>query len=218
MNNPLATIAAIERYILFSKEAVDNNPEAMNLPQFEKIEKQDYKNEVIKIDYSEYIDSADYHYFVSRVLFLNHVIEYSFFSAQQCAENYFKAYLKAHNETPPDSHDLTVLLKKCREITLNTELFINSSYVEVIVQKFNPFNEVARYPVWRTRPKERKYMFLYPLDIYVLDYFVYRMKEDLPDPKNAWDIFGEGHFRLQACQEHSPGFYDKFKEDNINFK
>jgi hypothetical protein len=104
MSNSRAKISEIEKFILFSKSAVDRSPGALNLPQFEK--RSDYKNEIAKIDYWHYIQSADYHYFVSRVLFMHRIDEYAFFCAQQCVENYLKAYLKYHSEIPPNTHDL----------------------------------------------------------------------------------------------------------------
>jgi hypothetical protein len=95
--------------------------------------------------------------------------------------------------------------------------FITSTHIEVIIQKFDPFNELARYPVQRTRPEGGKYMYIYPDDIFVLDYFVYRMRETLSVPDNTWDILQEGHYHLQMCMEEHPEFYSTFKISNINF-
>lgn len=208
------TVQKIEEYILFSKEAKDQHPDAANLPLTEI--NPNYKQDVSQTESWRYVHSADYHYFVSRVLFLNHVVEYSFFSAQQCIENYLKAYLRDHNKTPSNTHKLTDLLNKCKSLSSDPLSFINSVYADVIIQKFDPFNEVARYPVQNVRPKDG-YGFFYPLDIYMLDYFVFQMRKVLSVPKTTWDIFDEGLQNLQMCMRHCPEFYNRLKENNINF-
>ncbi len=208
------TVEKIEEYILFSKKAVDQYPLAINLPRTET--NANYKQDISQTEAWQYIQSADYHYFVSRILFLNHVVEYSFFSAQQCIENYLKAYLRDHNEIPPNHHKLVALLSKCKPLSKDPLSFINSVYADVIIQKFDSFNEVARYPVQSVRPKGG-YSFLHSDDIYMLDYFVFRMRKVISMPKGTWDIFSNGIMNLQMCMENCPEFYNRFKENNINF-
>ncbi len=59
MSHPRASISEIENYLTSYKYAVDSNPEALNLPKFER--RNDYKSEIAKIDYWHYIQHADYH-------------------------------------------------------------------------------------------------------------------------------------------------------------
>jgi len=217
MNDPRASIREIEKHLTFLKDTADNYPSTVNVPKLEKLDKQDYKSRISKIDYWYFIQHADQHYFVARILFMHHVIEYSFFCAQQCIENYLKAYLKYHNTIPPDIHDLKILLDQCRSVPHTLEPFITSTYIETIVQVFNPFNELARYPIQRNRPKDGQYVSTHPTDIFNLDYFVCRMREILSIPANTWDIVREGLQQLYMCQKEYPDFYSVFKLDNINF-
>jgi HEPN domain-containing protein len=169
-----------------------------------------------KIEYWYFVQSADYHYFVSRILFLRHVTEYSQFSGYQCIENYLKAYLKYKEQIPPNSHDLQELLRLCRAEDLVADSFINGDSISIIIAKYEPFYEVARYPVQKQRPKSG-YAFLIPDDIFILDYFVMKMREVLSIPANTWDILKNGHYSLFQCQQLYPGFYGIFFSDNINF-
>jgi HEPN domain-containing protein len=217
MSDLRASIHEIEKHLTFLKEIADRHPTALNVPEFETLAKQDYKSRVAKIDYWNFIQHADQHYFVARILFMHHITEYSFFCAEQCVENYLKAYLRYYNAIPPDTHDLQTLLDQCRSLSHTLELFITSTHIEIIVQLFNPFNELARYPIQRKRPKGGQYFVTYPTDIFNLDYFVYRMREILSIPTNTWDILREGLQQLYDCQQECPDFYSTFKVDNINF-
>jgi HEPN domain-containing protein len=217
MADPRATITEIEKHLMFLKETADHHPDALNVPAFEAVANRDYKSRVAQIDYWRFIQHADQHYFVARILFMHHVMEYSFFCAQQCVENYLKAYLKYHNAIPSDSHDLKTLLDHCRRLSHTLEPFIASTHIEIIVQLFNPFNELARYPIQKRRPKDGQYALTHPTDIFNLDYFVYRMREILSIPTQTWDILRDGLQDLQMCQEECPEFYSVFRIDNINF-
>jgi HEPN domain-containing protein len=217
MRDPRASIREIEKHLTFLKKTADQHSTALNVPQFETLAKQDYKSRVANIDYWHFIQHADQHYFVARILFMHHVVEYSFFCAQQCVENYLKAYLKYHTTIPPDTHDLQTLLDQCRKLSHTLELFITSTHIEIIVQLFNPFNELARYPIQRKRPKDGQYVVTHPTDIFNLDYFVFRMREILSIPTNTWDILRDGLQQLYTCQEEYPEFYALFKADNVNF-
>jgi len=183
----------------------------------EKINNDVYQDDVEKIDYWRYVQSADYHYFISRVLFHHHIGEYSNFSGHQCLEIYQKAYLKYKNQSPPNSHDLFKLLERCKSIAPNSNVFIHSDELSVIVKKYAPFYELARYPVQKQRPKKGQYMNIFPDDIYLLDYFVMRMREILTIPSNTWDILKDGHYNLYQTKELFPSFYNTFFEGNINF-
>jgi len=217
MSDPRASIHEIEKHLTFLKKTVDQDPSALNVPEFETLTKQDYKSEVAKISYWFFIQHADQHYFVARILFMQQVLEYSLFCGQQCIENYLKAYLKYYNTIPPNTHDLQILLDKCRSLSHTLEPFIASAHIEMIVQLFNPFNELGRYPIQRKRPKNGEYISMYPTDIYNLDYFVYRMREILSIPANTWDIFREGLQHLYTSDDGCPEFNSTFKADNINF-
>ena len=169
-----------------------------------------------KIEYWHFIQSADYHYFISRILFLHHIPEYSFFCGEQCIENYLKAYLKYKNQNFPLEHDLRELLKRCRKVKTNVDDFIQNDKISLVISKFEPFYELPRYPVQKKRPKDGL-VFWFPDDIYILDYFVMKMRELLTIPSNTWDILKKGHYRLNECKQEFPNFYNTFFFNNINF-
>ena len=188
------------------------------LPDVEKRDKLAYENAVKQSSYLDYIQSADYHYFISRVLFLHKITDYSLFSGHQCVENYLKAYLKYCEEQPHNTHNLKELLKKCRENTSLKTSFINTDKIDYIIRRYEPFFELARYPVHKNRPKGG-HGWVYPNDIYTLDYFVYKMRKTMAIPEGTRDIFSqEGHFSLIICKEEFPDFYEFFKMNNINFQ
>jgi len=203
-------ITEIEQYVDFLSNVPDD---AANITRNEPVPKSIYEQKKKMIGFEYFILSADSSYFVSRFLFFNGLVEYSFFSGQQCIENYLKAYLKFSNKYPKeDLHDLSELLELCRNA--GKDDFINSARANIIIERFNPFYEIARYQVQRNfRPKGGKYMFLFPDDIYPLDYFVFKMRELLPYPKNMWNVLKEGR-PLEILNDVAASF---FKENNINF-
>ncbi len=150
----ITNIGEIEKHILFAKNAADKKP-GCNLQLAERISKASYTAKVDQIGFWRYVQSGDYHYFVSRVLFFHMVAQYSFFSAHQCIENYLKGYLKFRNERPPDTHILKGLLDRCRQNNTDSSSFINSSYADAIILRFEPFYELARYPVQKNRTERR---------------------------------------------------------------
>jgi len=202
-------ITEIEQYIDFLSNVPDD---AANITRNEPVPKSIYEQKKKMIGFEYFILSADSSYFVSRFLFFNGLVEYSFFSGQQCIENYLKAFLKFFKQNPEDLHDLSILLEKCREIS--NDAFINSKRASTIIERFKPFYELSRYPIQRKfRPKEGKYAFLLPDDIEPLDYFVLKMREILPYPKGMWDILKMGKPTPLASNEAIACF----KKDNINF-
>lgn len=215
MKDLYATVDKIEDYILFLDETRRNHPDAANISQIAR--NKNFDNDVMNAEYWRYIDSGDYHYFVSRILFIHYIGEYSFFSAQQCVENYLKGYLRYLKQRPPNTHDLEKILGICKLNTSDTTSFIHSTHLDVITQMFNPFNEIARYPVQIMRTKNNTFGFAFPRDIYLLDYFIYKMREVLPLPSTNRDILKGNHFRLELLMRNSPELYEKFKENNINF-
>lgn len=208
------TVESIESYIDFLKAAKDCG--YSNVASLAQLDKSQYDEAVEKAEYWHYLQSADYHYFVSRLLFLHHITEYSFFSGHQAIENYLKAYLKQNKEFPPNTHDLNTLLQKCRACAPENDVFIHEDRVLTILAKYEPFYELARYPVQKRRPKG-SYAFLIPDDVYVLDYFVLQMRRILSIPGNTWDILEDGHISLWECQRLFPDIYSLFFAGNINF-
>ena len=203
-----------ERYIDFLIKSVKDGMN--NVPAFERVDKQRYEEQKGKLGYWDFVSHADYHYFVSRVLFLFHVTEYAKFAAYQCIENYLKAFIKFKGVQPPDIHDLFRLLEICLANT-EDEQFIASERIRLAIKMYIPFYEVPRYPVGKSHPTS-PYGSLIPDDIYVLDYFVLKMREILhaPDP-DGWDILKRGHYRLNQTQVNFPGFYAVFLQNNANF-
>jgi HEPN domain-containing protein len=208
------TRSSIEEYIEHLKSSKDIG--AANLPGLDELSHAEYVEAVQSIEYWRYVQAADYHYFVSRVLFLLHVTEYSFFAGHQCVENYLKAYLKSRGALPDNIHRLGKLLDTVRSLAPVADGFLHEDRASIVVERFEPFYELARYPVRRSRPKGG-YAFLIPDDIYVLDYFVLRMRSLLSIPSNTWDILRDGHYNLELCKEQSPHFYRLFAINNVNF-
>lgn len=215
MGVSIPTIESIEEYLEFLKKAAKEG--IGNVPKLDKRTKNEYRDALNKIEYWQFVQSADYHYFISRILFLHHILEYSQFSGYQCIENYLKAYLKHKGNIPPAIHDLRELHRRCLDVNQSAiDDFIHNDNITIIISKYEPFYELARYPVQRQLPKAG-YAFIIPNDIYILDYFVMKMREILVIPKNTWDILMDGHHDLFRCKSLFPDFYNSFIEDNINF-
>ncbi len=87
-----------------------------NLPT--RYHNQDFNNKLNEVSYINFIQSGDYHYFVSRVLFLNRVEIYSFYAAQQCVECYLKGYMRLKEKPVIRTHNLEDLLKNAEKSIL----------------------------------------------------------------------------------------------------
>lgn len=206
-------VKKVEEYVDFLTKCLKGNT-LSNIRKTENI-KSEYKHKKEELAFNHYVKSGDIHYFVSRILFLSGICEYSFFTAQQCIELYLKAYIKYKGHTPPNGHMLPDLVNECKKIAGNDE-FINSARIVTIAERFNPFYEYARYPVQHYRPMDGNYAFIYPDDIQPLDYFVYKMREIIPYPEQSYDILREG--KLQGLDTvHSQNIETQFKVNNINF-
>lgn len=203
-----------DKYLRFLRSSA--NKGAGNLVFSKKLLKSEVKQKIRDSDYWSWIQSADYHYFISRALFLNNVREYSLFAGHQCVENYLKAYIRYRGHTPKMKHDLISLLEDCRCVAAAGDLFIFSDQALVVSERYNPFYELARYPIHSIRP-DGGYSIVFPLDLVVLDYFVYRMREIMPSSGKSWDIFVDGHHDLFLCQKQHPDFYSLLLKGNLNF-
>jgi len=128
----------IEKLLLINKAFKEKTPYANNLPTIERLSKAKFEEALAAQDYSGYAHAAHHHYAVARLLFILHWV-YALFCSQQAIENYLKAYLKVRDKQPPRSHSLQELLRLCKN-TDNPADFISSEYIDVIVQRFDPFN------------------------------------------------------------------------------
>lgn len=205
----------MEEYIWNNLDAVRNYPDIDNLPSYS--DNPNYKAQLQKLNYENYIQKGDIHYFFSRVLFLYKVKFYSYFSAQQCVECYLKAFINFKNKKVPEVHNLEKILIECRNIQNPIEPFINSDHLEAIIRKYNPFNELPRYPIYKHGPKKSGFVSWYPHDIYFLDYFVYKMREIFLISNNSLDILKNIDFELDETKTEFPDFYNIFTLENINF-
>lgn len=209
------SIEDLEAELLWTKTTVDADPRVGNLGDVEK--NPDYKSSKTALEYWYYIMWADEHYFAGRTLFMQHIIMYSYFCFQQCVELYLKAYLKCHGVVPPDTHSLSELLQACRALSAAHD-FIKSDYLEVITRKFGGFNEYPRYPIQKNRPKDGKYVFMWPRDVYYVDYFVFKMRQLVSIPDRTRDLLrGDESYDLEQCKTINPAFYASFRQDNYNF-
>lgn len=214
MSDIKPTVESVQKYLDHLKKCEKNG--TANVPSFEKRKNEEYEEAKEKVGYWCYAQSADHHYFVARLLYLHHILEYSCFCSHQCVENYLKSYLKLKKQVPPDIHILDDLVKLCRKHAPPSDSFIHSDDLSIVISMYKSFYELPRYPVQRGRPKP-PYAFLIPNDIYVLDYFVLKMRELISIPNNTWDILKQGHYNLVHCKRLSPNFYNLFLSHNINF-
>jgi hypothetical protein len=53
--------------------------------------------------------------------------------------------------------------------------------------------------------------------MYILDYFVFKMREIVQLPDNRNDLFKDGQPELSFFEKNYPDIYSKLKEHNINF-
>jgi hypothetical protein len=109
------SIEKVEKYIEFLKQTIDEG--TANVPSVELINSKKFTDADKNVNYLEYISNADYHYFISRVLFMHHINEYSLFSGQQCIENYLKGYIRLRGGISEKTHRLYKLLAHCISIS-----------------------------------------------------------------------------------------------------
>ena len=96
--------------------------------------------------------------------------------------------------------------------------FFHSTHAKTVCSRYEPFYEIARYPIQISRPVDGKYVWISGVDETILDYFVHRTREQLTLPENGWDILSEqGHIDLQLVREMHPQFYALFMSGNVNF-
>ncbi len=209
-----ALISEAQRILAHARSAKAGG--ALNIASTEKGRSR-FKQEMATVKWNRFVQSADYHYFVGRILLSQQVHLYGLLCAHQCVENYLKAYL-AFRTVPIDPvHELLKLLKKARDNTPDSESFLRSDDAETICEKFEPFYEIGRYPVQVTRPKDGKYVVMPSVELAVLDYFVFQIRRVLVLPPRSWDLLSEmGHIELQVVKELRPEFYAIFQEGNIN--
>lgn len=181
---------------------------------------QNYPIDLVNSKYQDFVGSADYHYFVGRILFVRGAGIYGFFCAQQCIENYLKAYFiykggKITKNLTKNGHNLEKWLERCNACSPKRS-FLRTKRSKLLIEKYDPFNELPRYPVNR-RGIQGSYGYIQPHDIFPLDYFVYKIRKEMPLPLGVWDV-------LKEERPYSAGSLDKndplvltFKESNINF-
>jgi len=91
----------------------------LNIAPAEK-DRDRFKREMASVDWNRFVQSADYHYFVARILLSQQVHLYGLFCAHQCAENYLKAYLAFRTVPVGTIHVLLDLLSEMGHIELQT--------------------------------------------------------------------------------------------------
>jgi HEPN domain-containing protein len=210
---PLNSLQEVERHLADSRAVKAAHPEDPYLSTTERTAT--FDQDVDATHYVRFILSGEKHYAVARLLFQFGMSAYALFCSQQAVENYFKAYVKSTGQRPHTTHSLTKLLKQCRE-TGSPPPFVMSDYAETIAQRFDAFNEVARYPVHKAYPSDKTYVVMYPLDMHVLDYFVFRMRELLPTPDDWATLFRRRHAVLGDCERAHPEVFSLIWKDNIN--
>jgi hypothetical protein len=105
-------------------------------------------------------------------------------------------------QTFTDEHDLSKLLVACAQHAPDTDLFVLSFQAQTIIDRYDPVYEFPHAPVqYKIRPKNGSYINLQPLDICVLDYFIYRIKEVFPNFTDKRDIERNINFSLMLCKK-----------------
>lgn len=165
---------------------------------------------------ADFVFSAEHSYALARLLFQLHLTWYAHFCAQQAIENYLKAFLKALGSEPKLTHSLATLLGDCRATPAPSQ-FLTGVHVEAVILKFDAFNEFARYPVQRNRPEHRGVVSMHPDDMHALDYFVFKIRPDLPQEPGRGSLFTSGHVHLNYFEKQWPDVYTLITSHNINF-
>jgi HEPN domain-containing protein len=177
----------VEAGLLFDLAAKERRPEVHNIPSLLSRERKDFERLQNEGEYVSFVDSAFDHYLSARVLFSYHHYWYALFCAQQTVETYLKGFLRYRNASVPTSHKLMELLDRCREHADGSQ-FILGKPMEATARKFEPYNEIGRYPIARLGPPGALSCVM-PETMWVLDYFVYRMRNEIPVPQRRADPF-----------------------------
>ncbi len=214
-------IKEIENFIQYHGKHGGVDAGTLNASYTEKLGGTEYEAKKKDLDFSYFLSKGDLHYFVARILFIGGgIVPYSFFCTQQCIELYLKGYLQYKKVSFEETHDLHTLLSKCKTVSIE-DAFIISQELEIILNRFNAFNEYARYPVTKKRPRNGKYISFFPDDIKIVDYFIYKMREIMPYPKNMHDILKDGKisplFDPTGFGLQQQKFTELFMYENINF-
>lgn len=210
--NKIRKIREVEKFVDFLIFAFKKG--AGNISPTVK-DKRKYKVSLVRSKYQDFIGLGDYHYFVCRVIFMKKIGVYSFFCAQQCIENYLKAYMVFRKSKVKEGHELIKLFKKCRNLA-NQGSFLKTKRAEIIIKRFDPFYEVPRYPFVR-RGTGGGYTMTHPDDVYPLDYFIYRMRKEMPMPSGVWDLLSDGRPYHASMLDKNDELVAYFKLKNINF-
>lgn len=191
-----------------------------NITPREDLDKDAFRINYQKVSYAYFMTSGDYHYFIARIIFVKGAGIYAFFSGHQCIENYLQAFIKylGIEYSPKGNHNLLNYLSLAKERAPKRS-FLRSNQIKTICDRFNPFYELPRYPVHHARPKDGLFGFLMPDDIYLLDYFVLKMREIMPLPKGTWDVLDKGiPYEASMIENISPELIEAFKNENVNFE
>jgi len=187
------------------------------MPEFHDRGLKALKTEMATVRWENFVERADEHYFVARVLFSQWLPRYGSLCAQQCVENYLKAYMRASGRPAELGHRLTDLLQSI-SAWADEASFLRTDYLTTICNRYDPFYEVARYPVHKTGPKNA-YGFISGdgTDESILDYFVYKMREELGRLVSIGHLDPPGRaFFLGQAREHRPALHQMFEADNLN--
>jgi HEPN domain-containing protein len=177
-----------------------------------------FEKDLASCPWELFVHHADYSYFVARTLLSQGVHLYGLFCAHQCVEAYLKALLCHANITIPQKHNLQLLLARARKRPPSENGFLQSDLAETVCLRYEPFYELARYPVRVHRQTEEAWFWFSGEDEQILDYFVHRMRELLVLPPGHWDILSnQGHFHLQLVHEMCPQLHALFVKGNLNF-
>jgi HEPN domain-containing protein len=210
----LPSVAEIEEMLAAHLQAKRNDPTLDNLPTVTVLSRSQIQSQIEAVEYSDFLRHAQYHYAVARLLFQARLHWYAFYCSQQAVETYLKAFIKHRGGLPPMTHELSKLLERARELD-TTSQFINGPHIESVVLKFDPYNELPRYPAHRVGTENPAMVGFFPDDMQVLDYFVLRMHEQLPTPTSP-DFLPAARPFLYMLEHQMPGLFALLVDSNIN--
>jgi len=209
-------ISDVETLLTRTRKAYDEG--ALNVSKT-VANKAKFKVDLNNVPWENFVLNADHSYFVARILLSQGVHLYGLFCAHQCVEVYLKAYLRRSNVPIPPVHRLQDLLAQSRTASSDLTEFIHTAHAETVCLRFEPFYEIARYPVRVSGPEDGKWFAGGGIDEKFLDYFVHQMRQTLALAPKSWDILSDqGHYYLHMVEELHPEFYSLFTNGNLNFR
>ena len=214
MTNRAAALVEAERLLGLTRKAYNEGHD--NIAETEKRGGKLFEASMDTCPWENWMERGNYSYFVSRILLSQRIYLYGRFCAHQMIEAYIKAFLKFKNAQVPKLHSLEKLLSEAQKIDRDGSSFFHSEEAETACLIFEPFYEIARYPVQITRPRDGKYIWISGIDEQILDYFSYQVRQLMQISEEEWHAYFKSR-ELYMAHEYNPDFHRIFTCNNLNF-